>query len=302
MKINNRRIRLLIAVFGIISACAGCSSVGNILISPHPYSLTKSTVQELNINTPTETCPVVTQKVSMTKSISAASAVIKEFLEVEAKKYSASYSAAGHYNKNFVDIESLSLENKNDSKLVSSFQTTFTPTNLLTPPQNLNNGTKEYTAFQLTNSLMHICGFHSKVAAWPLLTIYKKQNPWAGKGWSSKIGNTIGVINPIMIFHFIYGLIDPDIYKVDTKVKVRVDAVALSNGQTALLNFADLTLSMGKVDIFDLPLEIEESEETSYLAFPRATKNMPLPTNITVTVIEGNGFGDLIGKGEKLID
>lgn len=126
-----------------------------------------------------------------------------------------------------------------------------------------------------------------------------------------------------MILHAIYGEFDPDIYKVDTKVKVRIDAVSLNLNQTTLTNLADITLPGGKADVFAISesgnkvwTSLKDHElikgektgylETGYLAFPIKGKSFEttidkFPSNVVVTVVEGNDFGDVIGKGAKLV-
>ncbi len=142
-------------------------------------------------------------------------------------------------------------------------------------------------------------GFRSKVAAWPLVTAIKGRNPWAGESWSSKIGNTIGFINPLMILHAIYALFDEDVYSVDTKVKVRIDSVATVGAQPRLINVGTIDFDVGKRSVFDLDkVNTGNPVGTGYSALPTDT---PLPTNFVVTIVEGNDFGDIVGKGAKQV-
>jgi hypothetical protein len=150
---------------------------------------------------------------------------------------------------------------------------------------------------------------------WPGLTLYHETNPLSGDSWSSKIGNFIGFVNPFMIFHAIYGVFDDDIYKVNTQVKIRIDTVGLNLNQTALTNLADISFPGGEIDIRELSREkvltnLRKDKsgylETGYLAFPVKAKAFEtivdtFPTNVVVAVIEGNDFGDIVGKGEKLV-
>lgn len=154
---------------------------------------------------------------------------------------------------------------------------------------------------------VNVKGFKSKVPCWTWIAMLKGDgaNIWTNQSGMQRAYNIFGLINPLMILHAIYGLIDEDTYKVQVAVKMKMDAVTPNLLQPTLANVADLTFDLGKISIFHLNDKVKKSESGIFaIPVPGAISTPPitqttLPGNITVTVVEADDFGDLIGKAAK---
>lgn len=271
----------------VIALSSGCNTIGNLLISPHPDSLAKP---EAKLALRGVACDDEEFSAAAASDlVGVAVSLLQDVLEHEAKRYSASYSAgtaADLVLPGCLDF---------DAGDVGSFQV---------------NLTADKPAFLLADGELRIDGVKSKVAAWPLRTIWGALEsdvkaallkPWSQGSWDARLGNLIGIVNPLMIVHWLYAeTIDPGLYKVDVDVRVRLDTVIVSLNQSQLANLGQVDIGAGKANIFDLPYE-KPDLKSGYLPLPYKPaiglgEPQSRPTNVVVTIIEDNDFGDLVGK------
>ena len=297
-----KRIVAWIAVLLTVAWLGACTSVSNVLITPHPNSLRTDAKETLElVSFPSgggsdPRCELPTAGAELAIGI-AVTALVK-MLEAEAKQYKATYSA-GASAPDLWNVECLVFTRRQKEeggreylKLVAWLDPVFDPDDYtkdargqaVAPPR------AQAIAFRLSPAVLVVRGVKGKVAG--------LSRPWQ-YGHLSRWETTrsyLGWILPWMWIHTIWGEIDPEIYAEDLALKISLHGVAMDNGQRKLLPVGDVTLPFGKVSVNDM----DHPE-----GIRRASGNMPalepgadgaVPVNASVTVTEANDLGDVIGE------
>jgi hypothetical protein len=272
---------------------SGCTALGNLILSPHPDSLRDITDDDVSLELFQEAdCKPKTKSSFVGGPIApllvgVGVALIKEMLSTESSKYKASYtgtaSAEDFRKSNCIQLSSISSRSK---RKLSIFKAPLE---------------RQATSFVLSDATLTVHGFKSKVAAWPIVTLLHGRNPFDGDTLSSIVGNALGLINPFMMVHALYGLFDDDVYRVDIKVKAKIDVIlSKGGGDNVHMSLGKIELPIGKASIFELENgKIFTNLKTGYL--PRPSEASALPTNAVVTVVEANDFGDVVGKAAGIV-
>lgn len=258
----------------VLVTMLGCTSVSNMIITPHPMSLRGG---ELSVDVD---CSVGAEGFGAALAPVAGLVVagVKKLVEEEAKQYETSYSAVRHFEW---DTPLCRLDGRRGDWLTMSGRLVVS-----------QNG----TAARLSQVRVVPLGVKSKVAGlaspasiWGSaeLTVAEKVNAQAGYLW------------PWMWLHAFYGrVINSDVFETDLSVRVRIDAVVEDKKKRTSEKLAELDLKVGK---FDVTSDAKVKDlESGWFPLPNTT-SLPVPTTITLTIMEANDLGDTIGKGAKLI-
>lgn len=275
------RATLSIALGIPLAASLACTSVGNVLFAPHPASL-EDPKPTLALTTESgATCldrkPTdATAKMVPAAAAGAAVAVIQMLLEKEAEQYKATYSAAG------------------SGDLGQTRCLRFSAPGTVSLELELDPGT---TAVRVSDGYLEVRGTQAKVAAFPWRTLAKGDNPFGSDDWSSRIGNGFGFVNPLMLLHFLWGLVDSSVYEVDIAARVQMDTVVPADRKTST---GILVIPIGKqhIDKIAKGHAFKKDIQSGYVAIPAGN---PLLSNVTVSMVEANDLGDVVGKSAALV-
>lgn len=259
----------ILALVLLVGLATGCAAVGNVLFTPHPASLS-------DVDPTLDLVPCVGTQAVPAAAAGVALAALKAFLESEAARYRATYSAAaskevGNTCFRFVGDGLVSFKGK--------IATTATASRVV-------NGTFEPTATR------------SKVASWPVRTWTTGQNPFAGQGWGAGLRTAFGIINPIMWIHALWGWADDGVYEVDFAARVKLETV--DPGDRKLESGATV-IPIGRFSIDEIAAGTASKSDLGSAFLPRHGSGSQ-PTNVTITIVEANDLGDVIGRGSELVE
>lgn len=255
-----------LALVAILSV--GCTAVGNVLFTPHPASL-RDIEPELAI----ERCG----RIGAAAAVGVGVAALQTLLEREAEQYRATYSASA--SEDIATHRCLKLRDE----LASLDLRLASP--------------GDEPAYRAVDGAFAPKGTKAKVSSLPWRTLARKQNPFASESWSSRVGNAFGFINPLMYLHFLWGLVDDDIYHLDFAVRARVETIL---PKTRKPQSSELTIPVGKIHIDEIAAGTARVEGLGSGYVPGPT-GKPLLSNVTVTVVEANDLGDVVGKAAGLV-
>ena len=257
----------------------GCAAVGDLLFSPHPASLRKL---EPKLSLTADTGGDCVDKPVTTRAIppavvGVAVTALKTLLEKEGQRYKATYSAGA-----------------SDDLLVTKC-IRLKHTGLVRLEMSLEGGA---IAERVTDGRFTVRGTKSKIVSLPWRTLFNRQNLLDGETWSSKVGNLIGLVNPLMFVHFLWGLLDDDLYKVDFAAKIKVEMIDSASRKVTTV---ETVIPLGKFSIDEIADNgggVRPVRSSSY--FPKP-KGSPALSNVVVSVVEANDLGDTIGEGAELV-
>ena len=257
-----------LALTSLLALATGCAAVGNVIFTPHPASLS-------DVDPTLDLVPCVGAQAVPPAAAGVALAALQEFLKSEAARYRATYSAAA-------------------SKEVGTTCFKFEGTDLVFFKGKIATSA---TASRVVNGTFKPEATKSKVASWPLRTWANGQNPFAGQGVGGGLRTAFGIINPIMWIHALWGWMDDDLYKVEYAAKVKIETVDPGDRK---LKSGESVIPIGKFSIDEIAAKTASKTDLGSAFIPRPGSGSQ-PTNVTITIVEANDLGDVIGKGSALV-
>lgn len=274
-----RRLQMTALVACLSLSTAGCSSIGNVFFAPHPASLAEIE-PELTMNPGSCDRSEASSQSLAGSAVGVAVGLLGSGLKKEAKRYKASYSAT------------------TSSDLEQTCQISLVELDVVDLILELD---KTKIAIRVKDGTFNPERVKAKVTAWPLRTVFTADdhNPFKNQGIASGIGTAFGFVNPLMMLHFMWGLFDDDIYKVAYAAKVRIETI---DPKTRKPHITELAIPLGKYTIDDIGNGKAKRTKITSGYFGRVdAQRGDLPTNITVSIMEANDVGDVIGQGAELI-
>ncbi len=269
-------IRFILPVLIFCLASTGCTSITNFVVTPHPKSLREG---RLTIAVDCEPDPAAFGPALLAPVAGLIVEGAKKLIKAEAKQYETSYSAVRHFEW-----------------AVTRCPVSGTREDWLDLSASLTVSANQAGA-RLTNIRVTPRAVKSKVAGLSLpATIWKTP----GLSVAERLNAQVGYLWPWMWLHTLYGqLIDSGVYETDISLRMRFDAVVDGEKKRTNAKLAELDIQYGK---FDITREAEDRQfETGWFPTP-LSRTSPVPTTLTVTIMEANELGDMIGKGADLID
>ena len=258
-----------LALTSLLGLASGCAAVGNVIFTPHPASLS-------GVDPTLDLVPCVGAQAVPPAAAGVALAALQEFLKSEAARYRATYSAAA-------------------SKEVENTCFRFVGDGLVSFKGKIATSA---TASRVVNGTFKPEATKSKVASWPIRTWTHGQNPFAGQGVSRGLRTAIGIINPVMWIHALWGWMDDDLYKVEYAAKVKIETVDPGDRK---LKSGESVIPIGKFSIDEIAAKTASKTDLGSAFIPRPGSGSQ-PTNVTITIVEANDLGDVIGKGSALVE
>ncbi len=108
----------------------------------------------------------------------------------------------------------------------------------------------------------------------------------------------MGLVNPLMLLHWVFGLFDEDAYQVDFAVKLRIESV--DPKRRRLVQVAEVVIPIGKLSIDEIARGTGEKRAVETGFFPKPAGD-EAPSNVTVTVVEANDLGDVIAESADFV-
>ena len=103
-----------------------------------------------------------------------------------------------------------------------------------------------------------------------------------------------------MMLHAIYGIFDEDIYRVDLRVKAKIEVIAVKANENTPLSLGKIDIPIGKASVFELQKgKTFSGIKSGYMPLPPV--GPVIPTNAAATLVESNDFGDVVGKAAGII-
>ena len=258
-----------LALVLLLGLGTGCAAVGNVLFTPHPASLS-------DVDPTLDLIPCVGTQAVPAAAAGVALAALQAFLKSEAARYRATYSAAA-------------------SKEVGSTCFRFVGDDLVWFEGKIATSA---TASRVVNGTFKPEATRSKVASWPVRTWTTGQNPFAGQGWGAGLRTAFGIINPIMWLHALWGWADDGLYEVEYAARVKLETIDPDDRK---LESGATVIPIGRFSIDDIAAGSASKSDLASAFIPRPADG-DLPTNVTITIVEANDLGDVIGKGAELVE
>ena len=278
----------------LVAALPACTGLGNALIGAHGNSMRDTSKASTNGN---GGLSLEMKKGGTAVALSAAPviAIVKELVveglkkavEVESKRYDATYSARGA------------------ALLYTKTGTTVTPEVdglTLTRWVNVTEDGQEKQVKALEFDLaMEISQDGSAL----------KLNPQA---FELRYAQGKVAFPSIFPWHWVSSILwapwfvaDPTIADVDVSIQVRLEAIAQDKkGAVKTIDLGAVEFPMGKSRIYDLPQKRGANQFGGagplWVPLPALDGDCRLPINVTVTVVESNDLGDVIAHAEALLD
>lgn len=258
-----------LALTSLLALATGCAAVGNVIFTPHPASLSQ-------VDPTLDLVPCVGAQAVPAAAAGVALAALQAFLESEAARYRASYSAAA-------------------SKEVGNTCFRFVGDGLVSFKGKIATSA---TASRVVNSTFKPEATKSKVASWPVRTWTTGQNPFAGQGWGAGLRTAFGIINPIMWVHALWGWADDDLYQVDYAARIKIETIDPADREA---KSGASVIPIGRFSIDEIAAGTASESDLGSAFIPRPGSGSQ-PTNVTITIVEANDLGDVIGRGSELVD
>jgi hypothetical protein len=258
-----------LALVSLLTLATGCAAVGNVLFTPHPSSLS-------SVDPTLDLVPCVGTQAVPAAAAGVALAALQAFLKSEAARYRATYSAAASK-----DVGTTCFRFVGDG--LASFKGKIATT---------------ATASRVVNGTFKPEATKSKVASWPVRTWTTGQNPFAGQGWGAGLRTAFGIINPIMWLHALWGWAEDDLYKLDYAARIKIETIDPADREA---KSGESVIPIGRFSIDEIAAGTASKSDlgSAFIARPGSGSQ---PTNVTITIVEANDLGDVIGRGAELVE
>jgi hypothetical protein len=263
------RVVSTLALTSLLALATGCAAVGNVIFTPHPASLS-------DVDPTLDLVPCVGAQAVPAAAAGVALTALQAFLESEAARYRATYSAAA-------------------SKEVGTTCFEFEGTDLVLFRGKIATSA---TASRVVNGTFKPEATKSKVASWPVRTWTTGKNPFAGQGWGAGLRTAFGIINPIMWIHALWGWADDGLYQVDYAARIKIETVDPADRKA---KSGASVIPIGRFSIDEIAAGTASKSDLGSAFIPRPGSGSQ-PTNVTITIVEANDLGDVIGKGSELVE
>jgi hypothetical protein len=258
-----------LALVSLLTLATGCAAVGNVLFTPHPSSLS-------SVDPTLDLVPCVGTQAVPAAAAGVALAALQAFLKSEAARYRATYSAAASK-----DVGTTCFRFVGDG--LASFKGKIATT---------------ATASRVVNGTFKPEATKSKVASWPVRTWTTGQNPFAGQGWGAGLRTAFGIINPIMWLHALWGWAEDDLYKLNYAARIKIETIDPADREA---KSGESVIPIGRFSIDEIAGGTASKSDlgSAFIARPGSGSQ---PTNVTITIVEANDLGDVIGRGAELVE
>ena len=259
-----------LALTSLLALATGCAAVGNVIFTPHPASLS-------DVDPTLDLVPCVGAQAVPAAAAGVALAALQAFLKSEAARYRASYSAAA-------------------SKEVGNTCFRFVGDGLVSFKGKIATSA---TASRVVNGTFKPEATKSKVASWPVRTWTTGQNPFAGQGWGAGPAHRLRHHQPHHVGPRAVGMGRRRPLQGGLRRSHQDRDRRSRRPQSEVGRERDPDRQvLHRRDRRRHRLEVGPGERLH----PEARPLEALPTNVTITIVEANDLGDVIGKGAELVE